>query len=230
MRYALVDGLRREAERGLKGECQFDHHSMIPKCGNKRRPYWAHRAGYACDHWWDNETQWHRDWKSLFPTEWQEVVHKSESGEKHIADVKTDKGWVFEFQNSPISIEERQSRDSFYSKLIWVVNGTRRKKDFPEFAKVWGEGRPIVGKGWLRKVRISECPLLQEWANCDTPVFFDFGTGENILWLLPKCRDGKREHIAIFTRPNLVQPHLEGKDQEIDEFAKFLKDFSALVS
>jgi len=230
MKYALVNGQRREAERGLKGECQFDRHPMIPKCGLKRRPYWAHRAGYTCDHWWDNETQWHRDWKGLFPIEWQEVVHKSETGERHIADVKTDKGWVFEFQNSPISLAERQSRDAFYSKLIWVVNGTRRPKDLPEFHKVWTEGRPVGANGSLRMIRTSECSLLQEWASCDTPVFFDFGTGTNIWWLLPKCPEGKREYVAAFSHADLVQPHLRGMAQQIDEFAKFLNDFTALVA
>lgn len=230
MKYALVNGLRREAERGLKGQCQFDGHPMIPRCGNKRMPHWAHQANFTCDHWWDNETQWHRDWKNLFPVEWQEVVHKAPSGEKHIADVKTDQGWIFEFQNSPITVAERQSRDAFYSKLIWIVNGTRREKDLPEFAKAWKEGRQVGANGSLRLIRISECSLLQEWASCDTPVFFDFGTGTNIFWLLPKCPEGKREFVAVFSRDNLVQPHLKGMAQQIDEFAKFLQDFSSLIS
>jgi len=53
-----------------------------------------------CDNWWENETQWHRDWKNHFPVEWQEVVQIAEDGEKHIADVKTSEGWVVEFQHS----------------------------------------------------------------------------------------------------------------------------------
>lgn len=45
-----------------------------------------------------------------------------ESGEKHIADVKTDSGWVLEFQHSNINPKERLSRNSFYPKLVWVVD------------------------------------------------------------------------------------------------------------
>jgi hypothetical protein len=41
---------------------------------------------------------------------WQEIVHRSDSGEKHIADVKTDHGWVIEFQHSYLNPEERRSR------------------------------------------------------------------------------------------------------------------------
>ena len=46
-----------------------------------------------CDPWWENETEWHRAWKDQFPADWQEIVHHAEDGEKHIADVKTDR-WL----------------------------------------------------------------------------------------------------------------------------------------
>ena len=52
--------------------------------------HWAHRGSRFCDPWWENETEWHRSWKGQFPVNWQEVVHQAETGEKHIADVKTE--------------------------------------------------------------------------------------------------------------------------------------------
>ena len=39
-------------------------------------------------------------WKNQFPTEWQEIIQRGNTGEKHIADVKTKDGWVIEFQHS----------------------------------------------------------------------------------------------------------------------------------
>lgn len=228
MKYALVEGLRREAEHGLKGECQFDRHPMIPKCGNKVSPYWSHRAEFTCDVWWENETQWHRDWKNLFPVDWQEVIHVSPEGERHIADVKTDKGWVFEFQNSPISLAERQSRDSFYSRIIWVVNGTRRVRDLPQFAKAWREARPVGMNSSFRRIDLTATPLLQEWASSEMPVFFDFATGPNIWWLLPRTKRGIRDYVSAFNRQDLIQPHLKGMTHEVDDFANFLREFRSL--
>ena len=64
-----------------------------------------------------------------FPVDWQEVIHFDGSGEKHIADVKTQTGYVLEFQHSYLDPEERRSRNVFYSKLVWIVDGTRRETD-----------------------------------------------------------------------------------------------------
>ena len=95
---------------------------MIAKCGEIKIWHWAHKSRRHCDHWWENETEWHRAWKGLFPDHWQEVVQEDENGVRHIADVKTDQGWVIEFQHSLIKPEERRSRDAFYSKLVWLVD------------------------------------------------------------------------------------------------------------
>ncbi|MCB0386828.1 MAG: hypothetical protein KDD43_15645, partial [Bdellovibrionales bacterium] len=89
MKYSMVDGERREAEKGLVGSCVGCGGPMTPKCGPKKVPHWAHRSLTKCDHWWENETPWHRDWKNNFPAECQEIRHKAEDGEWHIADVKT---------------------------------------------------------------------------------------------------------------------------------------------
>src|SRR5262245_64746908 len=102
MKYALVEGERREAEPGLSGKCPRCGGAMIAKCGPLRLRvwHWAHRTNRTCDHWWESETEWHRAWKNHFPENWQEKIHTSEDGEKHFADVKTESGLVIEFQNS----------------------------------------------------------------------------------------------------------------------------------
>jgi len=74
------------------------------------------------------ETEWHRNWKAAFPAGYREVSFSDViAGELHRADVHTPCGTTLEFQNSPICLEELQSREAFYPKLIWVLNGKKFK-------------------------------------------------------------------------------------------------------
>src|SRR5262245_8008532 len=106
MKFAVVEGERREAQPGLAGECPFCRDAMIAKCGEVRVWHWAHWGTRTCDRWWEPETEWHRAWKNHFPVGWQEKIHTSEDGEKHFADVKTESGLVIEFQNSHLHRDE----------------------------------------------------------------------------------------------------------------------------
>ncbi len=125
MRFALIGGTRSEALSGASAVCCFCHGQMIAKCGEKVRWHWAHVPRPCCDPWWENETDWHRHWKSRFPISWQEVIHVCPTtGERHVADVKTDSGLVIEFQNSPMDHDERAAREAFYRSMVWVINGS----------------------------------------------------------------------------------------------------------
>ncbi|WP_298953190.1 competence protein CoiA family protein [uncultured Nonlabens sp.] len=117
MKYSLVNNLKVEPFPGGKGICLCCRQPTVSKCGIKVIHHWAHKSLVHCDNWWENETEWHRKWKSHFPQECQEIVlFDSLTGEKHIADVKTKSGIVIEFQNSPMSHSELKSRESFYKK------------------------------------------------------------------------------------------------------------------
>jgi hypothetical protein len=105
---------------------------MIAKCGEHNVWHWAHRGTRTCDPWWE-QTEWHLAWKNQFPEDWQEKPHRSQDGEMHIADVKTDRGVVIEFQHSHLDREERESRENFYQKIVWVVDGLRRVLDKSRF-------------------------------------------------------------------------------------------------
>lgn len=123
MEVALVNGERATPAPGLKGECPLCGKPAQAKCGPIIRWHWAHAGRRHCDPWMENEGPWHRAWKALFPFEWQEVVAYDHTGEKHIADVKRPDGTVVELQNSPMSIEEMQSREDFYGdRMMWIVN------------------------------------------------------------------------------------------------------------
>jgi len=74
------------------------------------------------------ETVWHSEWKKAFPAAYRErtFLNKKE-GYYHRADIFTACGTALEFQNSPITLAELQSREKFYPNLIWVLNGTKFK-------------------------------------------------------------------------------------------------------
>ena len=74
------------------------------------------------------ETPWHRNWKLAFPKHYREISFFDETlNEIHRADVCTPCNTVIEFQNSPITLNELNSREAYYKKLIWIVNGKKFK-------------------------------------------------------------------------------------------------------
>lgn len=162
MKSALVDGQRQAAQPDLSGECIGCGRPTVAKCGEVRVRHWAHKGQRRCDPWWENETEWHRAWKDQFPAAWQEIVHHAGDGGRHIADVKTGDGWVVEFQHSRIRPEERRSREAFYSRLIWVVDGPRRKRDRAQLINAWEEGVPLGGNSLVRRVFSDDCGLLRD--------------------------------------------------------------------
>ncbi len=230
MKFALVNGGRQEAKPHLSGNCPACGQVMIAKCGEIKIWHWAHKGPRNCDPWWENETAWHRAWKDQFPADWQEIVHHADDGERHIADVKTDHGWVIEFQRSPINPEERRSRDAFYLKLIWVVDGTRRKRDFPQFCEAVNRGSPVGSNSLIRIGLSNECAILREWVGSQAPVFLDFGSDQDLWWILKGTADGSA-YVARFPRSQLIEIHRVGATQGVrDNFETFVNDLRKLVS
>jgi competence protein CoiA len=115
MQFALNQCQQRiKPEPKIAGFCPSCGSSLIPKCGQILCWHWSHKT-LDCDPWYEPESEWHRNWKNLFPDDWQEVTIGN-----HRADVKTPHG-VVEFQASSISSTEVQEREDFYGKMIWVV-------------------------------------------------------------------------------------------------------------
>jgi hypothetical protein len=224
MRYALVDGRAQEAKPHLRGTCRFCERLVVPKCGERRVWHWAHQRGHFCDEWWEKETEWHRDWKGQFPPEWQEYIQHSSSGERHIADVKTDDGWVLEFQHSPINPEERRTRDAFYCpKLVWVVNGLRRKTDLVQFERAWQESRPINPKvPSMRILFAHDVRLLREWVGSDAQVFIDFGAERGLWWLLSSSQNGS-VYVVRLSRAEFIEVHRCTSTQKAHDFDSLVR-------
>lgn len=216
MRFALSNNERIEPTKGAKGVCPSCGSELVAKCGEIKVHHWSHKK--KCDdHWWENETEWHRNWKNKFPKEWQEIIQRDESGEKHIADVITGSGWTIEFQHSPISKEERDSRDYFYNKLIWIVDGTRRKTDIEQFDNLIYHASNISNEPFILRVfdeeTLDRFRLNQEWGSSKSLVLFDFGKSEvryrdeyksnEDLWLIHPSRD--RTYITSISKHSFIE-------------------------
>lgn len=130
MLYAIKDGKRIEASTGLRATCPCCNGEVIAKCGDIYVWHWAHKHESECANWHEPETEWHKNWKECFPLKNREVlVINKETGKRHIADIKLPNGLVIEFQNSPISSETISQRESFYKKMIWVINANEFRRN-----------------------------------------------------------------------------------------------------
>lgn len=224
MRFALVDNEKVEAQPGLRGVCQGCAGPMVAHCGTRRIWHWKHYSIANCDRWWESETEWHRRWKDRFPREWQEIKHHDAlRDEIHIADVLTQHGVVIEFQHSHIQPVERAAREWFYKNLIWIVDGTRLKRDYTRFLEGMSKhSRKTKMQGYFL-VDLPEKCFPADWLESRAPVIFDFRgllTSDapdpilDGLWcLLP----GRAGHVAV-----VVGMDADGLVQALTERAQLL--------
>lgn len=210
MQFALIDNQRIEAAPGLKGRCPGCSQLVDAKCGTIKIWHWAHRTKITCDTWWERETQWHRDWKNKFDREWHErILFDEKTGEKHIADVRTEHGLVIEFQHSPLDPQERNARENFYGNMVWIVDASHRKNDYKRFLKGFPQFRETPQKGLFLVARPDET-FPANWVQSTKPVFFDFlGIAPSdppeimreLLWcLLPGRVEGYGVVISMFRK------------------------------
>jgi competence protein CoiA len=203
MRLAWMGGIRCDASPGLIGSCPGCSQLVIAKCGTQRIWHWAHQGKRSCDPWSEPETLWHRNWKAQFPQAWQEVIHRDHTGERHIADVKTELGLIIEFQHSSLPTPERIARERFYRNMVWVVDGTRLKRDRPRFVEGQKSFRRTQRKGLFVAARPEEC-FSSMWLHAAVPVLFDFDGNEaseamsSMLWCLLPGRFEGQALVAAF--------------------------------
>jgi competence protein CoiA len=219
VKYALNNGNRVEAVKGSKGVCSNCGAELIAKCGQIKIHHWAHKGDRNCDPWWENQTEWHRSWKNNYPANWQENIFTDKlTGEKHIADIRTIHGLVIEFQHSHINLIERIAREKFYKTIVWVVDGTRLKRDYPRFLKEKTNFIPTNIPGVFRIKFIEEC-FPTAWVGSSVLVVFDFKGTETIdepkdfrnhlYCLLP--REGVEDAtIAVISRKDFIDTTTTG--------------------
>lgn len=229
MKFANIDGQRCEAQPGLSGTCPSCSGAVIAKCGDHRVWHWAHKGVRVCDPWWESETEWHRNWKNEFPADWQEFVHIAQDGEKHVADVKTTSDMVIEFQHSFLKADERRAREAFYRKMVWVVDGRRRKRDAVQLLKsigrcVWTHS-PFI----IFVANYGDGALLRDWNTSSMPVYFDLGVGEEdgepVLWRRDPISRKGMVYLTPVSRDSFLKAHREGLGSE----EKFSEDVGVIA-
>ena len=176
--------------------CPCCGNEVIPKCGQLISWHWAHK-NKDCDSWHEPESQWHLDWKGLFPKEWQEKVIGP-----HRADVATPRG-IIEFQNSPLSVSEIKKREDFYGRMIWIVNARKFKQNLRSYQPYWARGLSAQDRyfrwRWPRKA----------WLTARQKVYLDVGGGE--LYCITGKYGIKRTYItaSFYSKSSFVKRLLD---------------------
>ena len=139
------DNKRISIEEAISGEsylCPVCGNPVVVKAANSNnvRTHFAHKRNCIClDDWKHDMSDWHFEWQSKFPIESREVVVEKD-GVVHRADILIN-NTVIEFQHSPISGEEFESRNSFYKScgyhVVWLFDATGKMKDDDAFGLVW---------------------------------------------------------------------------------------------
>ena len=213
----LPNVARTESPTGRTGECG------IVIRGPKRKPSGTARG----------KTTFRPNAKSY-------IQHDVQSGEKHIADVRTEHGLVIEFQHSHLDPLERAARERFYGNMVWVVDGTRLQRDYPRFNKGKDGFRRTNIQGYYLLTFPEECfPAM--WLDSSVLVIFDFrGVDDsqppdlfrNGLWcLLPGRVAGSAVVVGSrrgeFVKVALSRPQLLPVQQIITAFAQHIRELRA---
>ena len=220
MQFALVDNKKSKAEKGLNGICSGCLEPVVAKCGDQKIHHWAHKGNKVCDNWWELETEWHREWKNLFPIEWQEnYLTDEKTGEKHFADILTSNGLIVEFQHSHINSEERNKRESFYKNMIWVVDGTRLIRDFPRLIKSMEENFINTRVNGAILLHFPDWSFPKNWCESKVPVLFDFHNFQDDL-----DPDNEYRNYLWCLLPEPVKSHAVLLIYKRDDFIKMVND------
>ncbi len=157
MKFALINGIKKTAKPSEVGICICCSSPVRAYCGSERVHHWKHINAVECDSWSEGETEWHREWKNKFDANHQEIIlHDPKSGEKHIADVYLKPiDVVLEFQHSPIHIDEIKARESFYKKMIWILDLQPYKENISFHRNIGDAFRKYKSAFWETRFRQS---------------------------------------------------------------------------
>jgi len=134
-----------------------------------------------------------------------------------------------------IDPQERISREQFYKNMVWVVDGTRLKRDYPRFLKEWkSDGISEVrqtDKSRIFKVWFPEFCFPEAWLKSYVPIVFDFrgdgsiddseGLRNTLYCLFPQV--GRHARVAEISRKAFINAITNG--EWTLRVREFIKDF-----
>ncbi len=115
-----------DASNDIKYYCPICHGLLKVRAKKSETvaTHFAHKTLKDCDTFTHDMSDWHTAWQSIFPIRNQEVPLPFDKP-CHRADVLAC-GYVIEFQHSPLSVEEFDERNRFYTslgkKVVWVFD------------------------------------------------------------------------------------------------------------
>jgi competence protein CoiA len=136
---ATIGEKRVAARHGLQAVCPGCRAPVIAKCGEIKAWHWSHLATSDCDPWFEPECAWHLAWKRGTPADRVEVVMGP-----HRADMVCPDGTVIELQHSSLSPAQVRERETFYGRMIWMVD----TRDFEKNLNLRDRGN-YVSFRWL---------------------------------------------------------------------------------
>lgn len=216
-----VAGQLIRAVPGASATCPGCGAQLRGKCGAAKKQiwHWAHLAA-DCDPWHESEGEWHLAWKNRAPEGCTEVVIPP-----HRADIRTRQGIVIELQASPIDATEIAERESFYDRMIWLLDG-----------REWRTARRF----WFARgqVRLCECSVeirgqiyqqRRDCRVCRSGIVLELGRGDRYLWDHRKTSfDDASRPVYVDTGENVVKLHGSPKrfgGATIISYAEFCQEF-----
>jgi hypothetical protein len=146
---------------------------------------------------------------------------------------------VIEFQHSHLDPQERTKRERFYGNMVWVVDGTRLKRDYPRFNTGKDQLRSTPIQGHFLLAFPDECfPAM--WLDSSVPVIFDFRGVDSQpldvirdgLWcLLPGRAEGSAVVVGMsreqFVNVAPSHPQLLEVQELLTSFAQYIRELRA---
>jgi hypothetical protein len=162
-----------EYKKGQCATCPSCLTGVIAKKGKIKVHHFAHKHIESCDTFKDAKTDWHILWQDIMRSDSIEVII-NKNGTKHIADIVNEDNVVIEVQHSNINVVDIQSRESFYSDMIWLVDGNDVIRRDGSLTSVLSR---IVG---VQLDRGGECVVMrgtkQWWSLTTKPIYIDDGS------------------------------------------------------
>lgn len=222
MKIALnQSGLRVDAASAVKEEsyfCPICGSPVIPKAISSKavHPYFSHLSSPCTDDWHSDMSEWHYAWQERFPVETREVVLERD-GVKHRADVLI-KNRVIEFQHSPISAEEFNARNEFYSscgfRVIWIFDMTDKIKSL-EWDYITLKRTQSYLRGYSQKLNYS--------------IFFQ--DGDRLFWVFHEKR-GRfycSGQYILFTKEMFLKDFGCSSQPNIDSISQAWEDYPGRI-
>lgn len=208
-----------ESKKDIEYYCPVCEAKLIRKMGEINIHHFAHAHNQkCCDNWTHDMSEWHTNWQNRFPIESQEVVIKG-NGAIHRADVKVE-DIVIEFQHSPISTNEFNNRNQFYTsmgyKVIWVFDMQEKFTNKLIYQFSFQYGKLLKKFNWDRASKI-----FKDFEDDNIDVFFQETESENgnmKLWKIDNVNHDEKTFIAFGESVDLesFKNYIYKKDNNID--------------